>query len=245
MTATVTGRLAVLVSLFGFLALSLNTAQGQDPLGDEFVFFAEGSNVTIPDFGGQTSADPTNPENTVAKFTYANWSAPGWRWQPQSSDPAVGIDMSANIGVNAGEGDTLYVKMWVDPANVGQGGVGLIFFDVVDESAPDLGDKDLEFRAFWEIPFWARNGEWHDLAIPLPPSTIAALDSAKAGKNLDGTDLATPLDTLAAYWTYPGAWAGSVGQFIDPGPIQEDRMMHRFRILFLQDIVALKAQGCR
>ncbi len=218
MTATVTSRLAVLVCLVGVLGLNVNAAYGQvEPLGDEFFFFAEGTNVTIPDFGGQVATDPTNPNNTVAQFAYATWSAPGWRWQPANDDPAIGIDMSANIGVNGGEGDTLYARVWVSSDNIGKNGVGLIFFDAVDESAPDLADKDVEFRAFWEYPIWLRNDEWHDLVIPLPPASAAGLDSAKAGKNLDGTDLAVPLDTMAAKWTYPGGWAGSVGTFVDGG----------------------------
>ncbi len=80
MTVSVTNRLAAFICLVGVLGLSLNTASAQnEPLGDEFFFFAEGSNVTIPDFGGLVVADPTNSANTVAQFNYSNWSAPGWR----------------------------------------------------------------------------------------------------------------------------------------------------------------------
>ncbi len=125
--------------------------------------------------------------------------------------------MTANVSETVGEGDTLYFKIWVDPANVGQGGVTLTFFDSIDESAAELADKDIEFRIQWEIPFWMRNGEWHSVAVPLPPTTTAALDSAKAGKNVDGTDLAVPADTLLKYWNYPGGWVGSVGTFVDTG----------------------------
>ncbi|MDX1740586.1 MAG: hypothetical protein R3178_04795, partial [Rhodothermales bacterium] len=217
MTVSATSRLAAFICLVGVLGLNLNTASAQnEPLGDEFFFFAEGSNVTIPDFGGLVATDPTNPANTVAQFNYSNWSAPGWRWQ----DPAVprpGIDMTANVSETVGEGDTLYFRIWVDPANLGQGGVTLTFFDSIDETAADIADKDVEFRANWEIPFWMRNGEWHTVAVPLPPTTLAALDSAKAGKNVDGTDLAVAADTLLKYWDYPGGWVGSVSTFVDKG----------------------------
>ena len=212
MTATVTSRLAVLACLVGVLGLTVNTAQAQQPpLGDEFFFFAEGTNVTIPDFGGEIVPDPTNSENTVAKFSYSTWSAPGWRW-PDTD----GVDMSANVGDVVGEGDTLYVSVWADPENVGKPNVGIVMYDSKDESPTVWAEKDVEFRLLWFFPAWLMDGEWHDLAIPLPPSTIAALDSAKIGKNADGTDLAAPLDTLAAYWSYVGGWVGNVNTYLNP-----------------------------
>ncbi len=214
MTATATGRLALFGLLFaGFLAFGAKDALGQnEPLGDEFFFFAEGSNVLIPDFGGQVVNDPTNPANKVAQFNYSNWSAPGWRWQVGGRP---GVDATANVSETVGGGDTLYFKIWVDPANLGQPGVTLTFFDSIDETAPDIADKDIEFRIQWELPAWIRNGEWHTVAVPLPPSTTAALDSAKAGKNVDGTPLAVAADTLLKYWDYPGGWVASASTFVD------------------------------
>jgi hypothetical protein len=212
MTASVTSRLAVLVCLIGVLGMNANPAHAQQPpLGDEFFFFAEGSNVTIPDFGGQIVTDPTNSENTVAKFNYSTWAAPGWRWDGQD-----GVDMSANVGAAVGEGDTLYARIWASSDNIGKPNVGIVMYDAVDESSEVWAEKDVEFRLLWVYPPWLMDNEWHDLAIPFPPSTIAALDSAKIGKNADGTDLTTPLDTLAQYWSYVGGWVSSVSTYVNP-----------------------------
>ncbi len=216
MTASDTSRLALMSLLFvTVLAFGAKDSYGQnDPLGDEFFFFAEGTNVLIPDFGGQIVTDPTNSANKVAQFTYANWSAPGWRWQV---DGRPGVDATANVSQTVGEGDTLYFRIWVDPANVGQPGVTLTLFDSIDETPTDLEAKDVEFRLQWTLPAWIRDGQWHDVAVPLPPSTQAALDSAMAGKNVDGTDLTVTPDTLLKYWDYPGGWVGSVNTFVDKG----------------------------
>ncbi len=216
MKASATSRLALSSLLFvALLAFGTQDSHGQnEPLGDEFFFFAEGSNILIPDFGGQAVTDPTDPNNTVAQFTYSNWSAPGWRWQVEGRS---GVDATANVSETVGEGDTLYFRIWAAPENLGQPGVTLTFFDSIDEAPADLEAKDIEFRVQWTLPAWLRDGQWYSLAVPMPPSTTAALDSAKAGKNVDGTDLATPADTLLKYWDYPGGWVGSANTFVDRG----------------------------
>jgi hypothetical protein len=199
----------VLILLAGLFSAAPSVAQSaMTELGDDFIFFFDGPNVLIPEATAQVVADPLNPTsgNRVHKYSYGNWSENGYRFSRTD-----GIDMTANVGMSGGEGDTLYLKLLVDPANAGQGGVSLTFFDKTDDSPSNDGSADLMHRLQWPIPEALRDGQWHDLAIPLPPMTTAGLDAAKAGNDINGNPLATPLDENAANWVYGGAW--SVGSF--------------------------------
>ncbi|MEM1269308.1 MAG: T9SS type A sorting domain-containing protein [Bacteroidota bacterium] len=177
---------------------------------DNFIFFVDGANVLIPNSTAQVVADPADPEsgNQVARFAYGNWAEPGFQF-----DAGTGVDATGLVGAEIGEGSTLHLRLWVDPANQGMGGVRILFTDKTDGT----GD-DPPFRAAWEIPAWARDGSWYDFSIPLPPTTVAALDSAKIGKAADGSDLAVEVDSLMQYWSYAGAWVGGeVGGIFDQG----------------------------
>lgn len=199
--------LAILAMLVAGVAMPAS-AQDAEPLGDDFIFFFDGPNVILPRVDGSVVADPLDQggDNRVHRTQYANWVASGFFFERN-----VGVDMSANVSENPHEGDTLYVSILVDPANAGKPGLSLTMFDKTDDSAATDGSADLEFRLQWPIPEDLRNGEWHDLEIPLPPTTTAALDSAKAGVDVNGDPLAMPLDENAANWSYGGAW--SVGGF--------------------------------
>ncbi|MDA0684234.1 MAG: T9SS type A sorting domain-containing protein [Bacteroidetes bacterium] len=185
------------------------SAQDQLDLGEEFIVFVEGKNVLVPFFDGTAVADPTDASNTVASFAYGGWAAPGFRW-----DGTVGVDMSSMIGETVAEGGaTLYLKLFVDPVMANQTGCQETTFDCLaltlfDRTNGNEITDNREGRLKWFIPEEYRDGQWHDLAIPLPPSTAAAQDSAQAGKNVDGTPLATPLDPLAMHWEYVGGWSG-------------------------------------
>lgn len=194
------------VLLFG-MTVSPKSAQGQDEapsLGEEFIFFVNGPNILIPESDAEIVNDPLDPTsgNKVAKFNYGDWAEPAFRWSP-----GVGASASEMVSDTVGGGATLYLKVLVDPANAGKGWVGIMFTDKTDGSAASDGSADLPFRLRWEFPDEMRDGQWHDLAIPLPPSTSAALDSARAGEKVDGTPLDEPLDSLAAMWAYAGAWS--------------------------------------
>lgn len=204
---TKTGRLLFAVSALYLLMPFVQTANAQTSLGNEFIIFVEGKNVLVPFFDGTTIKDPMNANNTVASFPYGDYAAPGFRWANET-----GVDMTGMVGATvAAGGATLYLRLLVDPANAGAHActplhgddcLSITIFDGFNNS----GDR--EGRLKWFIPDAMRDGQWHDLAIPLPPSTAAALDAAKLGKNVDGTDLATPLNPLAMNWEYVGGWSG-------------------------------------
>ena len=199
----------VLLLLTGlFLAAPSAAQDGPSELGDDFIFFFDGPNVLIPEATAPVVNDPLNPTsgNRVHKYDYGNWTENGYRF-----DRLNGIDMTQNVGASGGEGDTLYLKLLVDPANAGMGGVSITMFDKTDDSTANDGTADLMMRLAWPIPEALRDGQWHDLAIPLPPSTTAGLEAAKAGNDINGNPLATPLDENAANWVYGGAW--SLGGF--------------------------------
>ncbi len=210
-SATVNTLLARLACIMALAVLVITPATAQDSapvLGDDFILFFDGPNVLIPTVDPQNVSDPLDPAsgNRVAKFNYGNWSAGGFFWGRNE-----GVDMTANVSDTGGEGDTLFVSLLVDPLNAGKPGLSLTLFDKTDDSTARDGSADLEFRLQWPIPEALRDGQWHDLALALPPSTTAALDSAKAGVDLQGNPLATPLDDNAKNWVYGGAW--SLGGF--------------------------------
>ena len=204
------GRLSLLLMLTALLTATAlpAVAQTAEPLGDDFILFFDGPNVLVPTFSGTPVADPLNQAsgNRVARFSYGNWSAAGFRWPGDT-----GVDMTANVGAGAFESDTLYLSILVDPANAGKPGLSLSMFDKTNGSTAADADADLEFRLQWPIPEAIRDGSWHDLAIPLPPATAAALAAAKEGNDVDGNPLPAPLDENAANWVYGGAW--SLGGF--------------------------------
>lgn len=211
MTTRVTtfGHLMLALLLLMMAVPSTSIAQDQLVTGDEFIIFVEGTNVLVPFNDGQSVTDPVDPANTVASFGYGGWAAPGFRW-----DSEVGADLSAMVGETVADGgSTLYLRILVDPANANQAGCGETTFDCLALTLFDRTDgneltDNREGRLKWFVPEEYRDGNWHDLAIPLPPSTGAAQDSAQAGKNVDGTALATPLDPLAMHWEYVGGWSG-------------------------------------
>ena len=173
-------------------------------LGDEFILFVNGNNVMVPTADAQAVADPLDPQadNRVGRINAGAWTHAGWAWGRNE-----GVDASANVGETYGESDTLFFKIMSDPANAAQAGISIMLSDKTDDSAANDGSADLEFRLIWPIPAWVHDGEWHDLAIPLPPATRAALEEAKTA----GT-----IDSLAAKWEYPGAWS-SGGFGVGPG----------------------------
>ena len=188
-----------------------------ETLGDEFIFFVNGTNVLVPTSNANPVNDPLDPTsgNTVARIDAGAWTHAGFAW-----DRAEGIDATANVGETYGESDTLFFRILSDPANATQTGISIMLSDKTDDSGANDGTADNEFRLIWPIPAWIHDGEWHDLAIPLPPATRAALEDAKAGGDID---------SLAAKWDYPGAWsAGGFGIGPGFGTSTDDPLWHEF-----------------
>ena len=186
------------------LAAAPVAAPAAQDLGDEFIFFVNGTNIMVPDFQGTVVNDPLDQDsgNKVARFNAGAYNHAGFAW-----DPGTGVDGSALVGPTAGAGDTLYLRFRSDPVNAKRQNVNLVFTDKTDYSPALDGTADNEFRATWPIPVELHDGLWHDLAIPLPPATLAALNEARDNGELD---------EYAALWDYPGAWSTG-NQGIGPG----------------------------
>ncbi len=210
---TATHQWAVLL----LLAIAAPAALAQS-LGDEFIFFVNGTNVMVPSLdGGQAVNDPLDQTsgNKVARFNAGSWTHSGFAWERTE-----GVDASANVGAAYGESDTLYFRMLSDVANAGVPGISIMLSDATDDSGASRADleagtatADHEFRLLWPIPDSLHDGQWHDLAIPLPPATRAALEQARTdGELMDG----------AENWTYAGAWTnggfgvGGLGSYDPP-----------------------------
>ena len=191
------------VNWLQFRLRSPTVGQAGPPLGDDFIFFVNGTNTLIPSFQGTIVEDPADPTNMVIRYDHGNWAFNAFRFPAD-----VGVDMSQNRT----DGDVLHARIWVDPANAGQPNVQLMFEDKTDGSGADDGSADLPFRLAWRIPENMRDGQWHELSIPLPPATYTELEDAKTAETLDG------LDSL---WKYVGAWSSGgfgVGVADELGP---------------------------
>ena len=177
-----------------FLLGGTQAVKGQagPPLGDDFIFFVDGTNTIVPQFAGVVVDDPVDPAsgNKVLQMNYGNWAFNAFRF-----DQFEGVDLTQNQQA----GDSLFVTFLSDPANAGQPNVTFTLTDKTDGSTADDGTADLEFRLQWHIPNSFHDGAWHTVGIPLPPDTWQGLEDWKAG----GT-----LDSIAMAWVYGGAWSG-------------------------------------
>jgi len=194
--------LCIMSTLFAGTAFAQNAKMEK-----EFIFFVDGVNVQVPEIASGTVVnDPLNAEsgNKVLKFGGGSWAENGLVW------PTVdgGVDMTDFTAAEYGGSKTLYLKLLVDPANAAND-LKLTFFD--KGVVGPVAEADLRFRMNFSVPLWSRDGQWHELAIPLPPKSSAALDSAKAGKKVDGSDLGVEVDSLLQYWSYGGAWGSGAG----------------------------------
>ncbi len=216
--ATIKKSAALLLGAVLVVGLASATyAQDKPVMDDEgFIFFINGANVQIPQLNGSVVADPLDPtsSNRVFLISYADWSESGFRWPSGGDRDSVGVDASAYTGMNYGETDTLYMKFLSDTSNRGKSDF-IAFMDSDDDTNAPLDpdpfneNADLPFRLRWQIPADMHDGQWHEVAIPLPPSTKALLDSAKAGVDANGDSLEVEVDELFMGWNYAGAWAAT------------------------------------
>lgn len=213
--------LFTLVLLFAGVA----SVQGQagPPLGDDFIVFVNGTNTLVPSYDGSVIDDPTDPTNKVIEYPYAGWSYQSFRFSDGN-----GVDLTQNRE----DGDVLSAKIWVDPENAGKPRVQLMFLDKTDDSSANDGSADLAFRLVWRIPESMRDGQWHQVSIPLPPATYSELEIAKTAKELDG------LDSL---WLYAGAWSNGgfgvgVSDELGPGTADNPALWKEFEWTNVQNL---------
>jgi len=156
-------------------------AQAGPPLGSEFIFFRNGTNLTLPHAAGFMETDPQNPTQARIRYDYGNWSYQSFGW-----DPAVGVDMTANHAA----GNILHLQLMVDPGNRNQANTFIMFEDKTNGQSDDL-----PMRLVWKIPETMKDGNWHTLDIPLPPQKCE--------------DLAAARGTLGTgdHWYYGGSWS--------------------------------------
>jgi Bacterial Ig domain/Secretion system C-terminal sorting domain len=191
-------------------AFQSESVQAQVPnLGSEFVVFVDSTNSLIPEVEGSVVADPTAPDNPVLRLDYSEWASVGIAFLERD-----GADMSAMVSADPADTKTLYLRLLIDPLLQGRGvcqGTGaqcvsVTMFDSFsgpqDSTSIANGAGDAPMRLKWFIPDSLRDGNWHSLAIPLPPSTLADLESARSA----GT-----LSPAQAGWHYTGAWTGGYG----------------------------------
>lgn len=192
-------RYAVLFAIFSVLVQPI--AAQAPALGDEFIFFVDGRNVSIPaDVSLEYIADPTNLSNRVVRFNQGNWNnIEGFDWPS-------GIDLTANIAA----GDSIYFRVWSSIVNsVADGRPRFIMLD----SSPD---NRIMFRLYYNFPDSVHGAGWVNVALPFPQLTRNELDSAKVGKNPDGTDRQSgALNTHDARWEFWGAYDDAIGVISD------------------------------
>ncbi len=167
----------------------LLAGEGYGPaLGTDFIFFGSGTNTRIEDFDGTPEADPMggNPEEIVLRYDSGRYRS--FRFAR---------DLGADFTNNMAAGDLLHLRLLVDPQVPGldRGSPVIVLEDKTDGSRAEDGSADLPFRVTWRIPEELRDGQWHELAIPLPPETWRELEEARWYGRLSG---------LAQHWHYNG-----------------------------------------
>lgn len=199
--ATHTARL-LLAAVVGLGMMTLPAlAQDAEPLGDEFIFFVEGVNPEVPSSSVSTVADPVDAENSVLAFGGGNFANPSLTWPAETG---------ADISQNQADGDTLFLRMRVDPNVYTDTDTANVYIMLLDSQQlnnnGDPGDDDIAFRAIWPLPDSLFDNEWHDLVIPLPPATTTELDAVDPAAN-----------PVVANWRYQGGFNPDGNLFVTPG----------------------------
>ncbi len=168
----------------------LPDTEGYGPeIGDEFIFFVDGTNTRFEVYDGAIVPDGLNAGlgGKVLRLDHGSHAYRSFQF-PR--------DIGVNVVPNVRQRDVLHVRLRVDKENSGKGNMALMFVDKTDGSTATDGTADLPFRAQWRIPEEIRDGQWHELDIPMPPATWRRLEVARAS----GT-----LGEIARHWYYSGA----------------------------------------
>ena len=158
-------------------------------LGTDFIFFSSGTNTRMNAFDGNLVPDPLGrgEEEIVLHYEFG-------RYQSFQFPRNLGVDLTSNQA----RGDLLHLRLLVDSRmpSRDKGSPVLVLEDKTNDRRIGDGTVDLPFRATWRIPEELRDGQWHELAIPLPPMTWKELEDARSQNTLNG---------LAQHWYYNGA----------------------------------------
>lgn len=203
--ATIKKRAFFSLSVFFALAFTLNVNAQKTDLGEKFIFFVNGANIEVPTLDGTVVNDPLDETeaNKVFRLDYGVWAEKGFRFN--NGEPTEnGGDLSGIVGDSYGESDTLYFSFLSSSVNQFNDGF-VSLFDT--DTGGDRGTHDMRMRLRWKPPVWAFDSTWHHIALPLPPRTLAGLDSAKAGVDINGDSLTVEVDSLFSLWGYDGAWS--------------------------------------
>ena len=157
-----------------------------EPLGDHYIFFVDGVNVTLPDVDGVVADDPEDASNKVMQFNNGNWSFQAFRF-----DPAI------NMMANRDAGNVLHFDILVDASNVENCEKPGENLAIMLEDYGDDASGNLPFRLRWTVPTSMCDGEWHKVTTKLPPPTWQELEDGKNNGSISGMD---------AHWVYCGTW---------------------------------------
>lgn len=168
---------------------------------DEFVVFGDGPTTLHESAAANWVRNTGENGNFYANMGVGSFAQAGFFWDEK------GIDLTQNVESE----DIVFVRFRVPNSFSVQ-------FTFWDSFIPtNVSFEDLQFGVGFQIQPWYQDGEWHELAIPLPRSTWAAHDSAKIDKALDGSALPAEAqyDSLQKQWNYLSAWNGE--RAVGPG----------------------------
>ena len=163
-----------------------HNAEAQAPaLGDQYIFFVDGTNVTLPDVDGVVADDPQDAANKVMQFNNGNWSFQAFRF-PDARD----------LTANRDAGNVIHFRILVETNNAAHceatDNLAIMFEDFDD------GASNYPFRLRWTVPRSMCNGVWRDVTLTLPPPTWQELEDGKANGSISG---------LEKNWVYGGTWS--------------------------------------
>tara|TARA_Y100001935_G_scaffold247870_1_gene244301 strand:- start:4796 stop:7189 length:2394 start_codon:yes stop_codon:yes gene_type:complete len=198
------------------LVPGLVMAQDEDPLpefGDNRILFVDGPNLTTAQIDGSFVEDVVEAGNIVHRISGGAWFSNGYKFD---GNGGTGFDFTQNMA----DVDTVYFRLRINPEDVDNADGSLRKTSYIVLADKSDGTKyDMSWGIRWKFPDDAYDNAWHEYAIPLPKTHIAAHDSALKGLDLDGNPL--PADEmynndLQKQWEFYYAWNPEEFYSVDP-----------------------------